>query len=310
MLAAGVVPATVRAANCAWRWTLLGCAMAAVYYIILWFLTEDARPIGEKCGSSVLLLALLWTVLAAGRAFSGAVDAFPEGREAILCTPILAALCVLGAWKGSETGGRCAGVLAPMLGLLLAVLILCAVGGVDAELLQNRDSPTDAFGIFAAMLLPSAGLYLPCREEKRTFPLFPVLAILVIPTAICVICSGNLGAATIAEEAVPLYTLGKSIRIGAYIPRMEPLISVLLYTAYFCAGLLLTCSAGEIAGQLLSLRTPVAAIAVGLAAYGAGLVTQAVPVAAFDIGAAVFWGIVPLLTQFTDGVKKVGKKQK
>lgn len=312
MLASGLMPAIVRASNCAWQWTLLGCAMAAVYYIIVWLLSETNESLGRilidkwgKPGKIILALAAAWTVLAASRAASGAVDAFPNGKETVLCVPVLIALCAYGAWKGSCAGARASGVLAPLLAAMLIALLLTAAGQVRLRWCQVWGELENSFGIFSSLLLPSAALFLPCKAEKRKFPVLLFAALLLLPTAVSLICTGVLGANVVAEEAVPFYTLGQSISLKGVMPRMEPLVSVLLYPAYFCAALLLVVSARTVIEQIAEKKMPVLCILLGAGIYALSFAITAIPIAFFDISAAIFWGILPLVTQFVEPAKKV-----
>ena len=86
---AASVPAVLTCAGLGWGWVLLGCAIAAGYYVLTQELAGGAvylpeftvRAFGKAVGRVVLAIGGVFTLLAAAQTARRAGNAFPERRS-------------------------------------------------------------------------------------------------------------------------------------------------------------------------------------------------------------------------------------
>lgn len=108
-------------------------------------------------------------------------------------------------------------------------------------------------------------------------------------------------------EEAPLYEMVKGLSLFTVVERFEPLASTALALGYFCAMSLLLCAARAcFGGKRAPWQLAALAALAGAGSFWAGRI----PTAAFAAGAAIFWGLLPLLIPLVVDHKKGGKKSK
>lgn len=315
------VPAMLLCASAAWQWVLLAGALAALYYIIVWRLWVRAgqkplpvlaRDAFGGVGRGILIAAALWTLTALGDTARRSAAAFPESREGLLCGVVLLILCAASGTRGVRASARAAAVLAPVLAVIHAVLLLTALGQVKLTWCAPWGEASQLFTLFPALLLPSAALCLPRTPDGGRLP-WAMLAVLALaPAAFAVVTSGCLSPQVAQADALPFYTLAKSLSLLSVMERLEPLASAVLYLSFFALAALLTQSCAALfCGGLRRSDAP-RWLAPGICALALAFGWLACPLPGWlsGGGAAVFWGALPLLTLLVVAVKKDRKKQK
>ncbi len=316
IVAAITVPIVMTCTAAPWQWVLAGCGAAAAFFCLVFLLAKRigaGKSLSELAcdaygrGTGFLLIpAVLWTVLAAAGTAERSAAAFAYGPESRLCGSVLLLLTAIGAWRGQQALARCASVLAPLLAGAYAVLLAAAVPGIEPVWCAPWGDIIYMYPVLMAMLLPSAGLFLRCRDTAR-FPWKLLLALMLIPSIAAVIVCGNLSAQVVQAEVVPFYTLCRSMSILSVMERFEPLLSAVMYLGFFCLESLLISAAGSMLSAVISSRAkPPQLLHVALcgAAWGASMVPNGVPQGVLHVGAGLFWGIFPLLTLLVVAIKK------
>lgn len=318
-LAASSVPAVMVCAGRPWTQVLLGSMLAAVMAVVLGTLCKKnglglcesyRAAFGGLAGRVLLLLTALWTLMTLANTAPGATAAFPGGETDLLAPVVLLLLAALAVRKGVDAAARCAAVAAPVLAGLYLLLLAAALPGLKTSWCVPWQDSEAALDAGASMLLPCAALFLTewAGEETHTPGL---LWIVLLPAAMALTAAGNLSPAVTREEALPFYTLTKSLRLLSVMERFEPVLSAALYLGLFCMAALL-CAACE--------KTLVAALGFGraewlpfalcAAGYGLSFAARGLPQAVWSAGATVFWGGIPVLAQLVVAIKKVRKKAK
>ena len=314
--AAATVPAVMVCAGRSWHWVLIGSAGAAGYYLILYFLRRAGgmtlaesyqAGFGRISGRIVLALTAGWTLLTLANAATGAAAAFP-GEEARLAPAAVLLLAGLACRRGTDVPARCAAVAAPVLAGLYAVLLFAAAPGVHSAWCRPWGTPTAAAETAAAMLLPTTGLLLAGKEHEERAPAGPLAVMLLGPVLMALLTAGNLSPQITAAEKTPFYTLTKTLSLLSVMERFEPLLSAALFAGVFCMASLLTETIVKCAAADKNIGIKQWYVwAVCIAAFVLMEPVRQMPEMVWSIGAAIFWGVAPLLAQVIVAIKKVEK---
>ena len=148
--------------------------------------------------------------------------------------------------------------------------------------------------------------YLGAEKEARGTKWHGVL-LLLAPALAAAATAGCLSPRLAAMEEAPLYEMVKGLSLFTVVERFEPLASTALALGYFCAMSLLLCAARAcFGGKRAPWQLAALAALAGAGSFWAGRI----PTAAFAAGAAIFWGLLPLLIPLVVDHKKGGKKSK
>ena len=314
MLAAMSVPAVALCAGIGWQWALLGGAVSAALYLMQGrarqsgLALRDAanEALGMTGGTMIMVLAAVWNLFALAWLTRKAGGAFPEAKDPTAVGLILLALAAFAAWKGEAVPARCAGVIALVLAGLYALLALAAIGDVRVEWLQPWGGWHRAMLPMVCLLLPGAAWY-PGAEKGQNGGKGHWALLLLAPAVAAALTAGCLSPRLAAMEEAPFYEMVKGLSLFTVVERFEPLASTALALGYFCAMSLLLCAIRACFGGK---REPWQLTALAALAGAGSFWAQRAPTAVFAVGAAIFWGILPLLIPLVADRKKGGKKSK
>ena len=304
------VPAVLTCAGLGWGWVLLGCAAAASYLYVSGALSNGAvdltqltqEAFGKTLGRALLALGGAFSLLAAAQTASRASMAFPDGTQA-LAAPTVILLAVLSNRKGAQQAARACGALFLLLAGLYAVILLAAVKNVQVRWLTPWGGARQTVRVIPAMLSLTALRYLPGRQERTKGSWLGALTLL--PALLAAVTAGCLSPRLTQQLELPFYTVSQSLSVLDVMERMEPLVSAALLMGFFALTSLL------LAGAQAQLRQAIPAIfgtkwgiwALGALAFGLHFATGAISENVWALGAAVCWGILPLLTQLIVAIK-------
>lgn len=308
------VPAVALCAGIGWQWALLGGAISAALYLIQGRARQSGLALrdavneafGTAGGTMIMVLAAIWNLFALAWLTQRADGAFPEAKDSAAVGLILLSLAAFAAWKGEDVAARCAGVIALVLAGLYALLFCAAIGDVQLEWLRPWGGWRRSVLPVACLLLPCAAWYLGAEKEARGTKWHGVL-LLLAPALAAAATAGCLSPRLAAMEEAPLYEMVKGLSLFTVVERFEPLASTALALGYFCAMSLLLCAARAcFGGKRAPWQLAALAALAGAGSFWAGRI----PTAAFAAGAAIFWGLLPLLIPLVVDHKKGGKKSK
>ena len=130
-------------------------------------------------------------------------------------------------------------------------------------------------------------------------------ALTLLPAVLAAVTAGCLSPRLTQQLELPFYTVSQSLSVLDVMERLEPLVSAALLMGFFALESLLFASARAQLERVVPeiFRTPWGSWALGALAFGLHFVTGSIGENAWALGAAVCWGILPLLTQLIVAIK-------
>ncbi len=313
MLGALGAPAAMALAGLGWTWVLLGGALAAFLLLAMCraacgFPEAFTLAFGRTGGTVIGVLTLLWLLAAAAGTASAVRIAF-ETDPGPAAPAVLLLLAALACGKGSRHAAAVGGILSLVLALLYSIIVLTSLRHLQPDWCRPWGSAADAGLSVCVCLSPACVLFAaqPERGSRRAGWGCAALAAFA-PAAMALITAGCLSPELAGASKLPLYTLTKSLSVLSVMERFEPLLSVSLMLGLFLLLQGIVCAAGNLT-QLIggAKQADHGTAAFCLLAFAGSLGADRVPVVCWAIGAATFWGILPVLTLVIVGIKKIKK---
>lgn len=307
------VPAVLTCAKVGWNWALAAGLAAAGYFGISRALEEKAaerdlgaltlRAYGALAGKIILALGGIFTLLAAAKTAARAGAAFCDQTRPLAPGAVLL-LAGLANRKGAARAARVCGVLALGLVGLYGVILWTAAGELERAWLLPWGSWRQGAAAFWPMLAAGCVRFVP-RQEKKA-PGGALLLLALGPAAVALVTAGCLSPALARTLEQPFYVLMQSLNVFGVMERFEPLGSAALFMGFFAlVSLLLAGAQAQISKAVPRAgENEWTALWLSAGAYLLGLWIKAVPEEAFTLGAAIFWGALPILTQLIVAIKK------
>lgn len=310
------VPAAMALCGAGWLWVLFGAsAAAAVSTVLRWMQRRSgltlARGITAAFGTyggrvvtavtwAWLLLAAAGTACACQRAFGQTLGAFGPA------VPLF--LAALMSRTGKVGAARVSGVVVLILTILYSIFVLGAVQQVRWEWCVPQGTVVEGTSALSLCLTPVAIRYFTECDElpRRAWGSGALCAIL--PGLLAFMTAACLSPELARREVAPLQTLGKSLSVLSVMQRFEVLLSVAQLLGLTVLIGALACAAQSITWETAPKMEGKTCTAIFcLLAFGASFTIKRVPVWVWTVGAAIFWGILPILTQFIVNIKKPKK---
>ena len=304
------VPAVLTCAGLGWGWVLLGCAAVACYLYISGTLSNGATNLteltqeafGKTLGRAVLALGGAFCLLAAAQTAGRASMAFPDQTRA-LAAPAMVLLAAFSNRKGAQQAARACGALFLLLAGLYAVIFLAALKSAETRWMTPWGGARQTVRVIPAMLSLVSLRYLPGRRERTKGGWLGALT--VLPAALAAVTAGCLSPRLTQQLELPFYTVSQSLSVLDVMERLEPLVSAALLMGFFALESLLFAAARaqlERAAPAV-FKTPRAFWALGALTLGLSFAAGQIGENVWALGAAVCWGILPLLTQLIVAIK-------
>ena len=211
-------------------------------------------------------------------------------------------------WPGQDSWYQTGGVLSAFFGesmfaqlsarFFFMLTITGVVGGfalpdLRGEYLLPTGTWDQALLACGLSLLPSGVFFLPCRR-RRPGGCWPwTLLIPLSAAALAAVTAGILSPELAAIPPTPLYLAAQSVSLFGVMEHIEPLLSAAMTMGIFCLMASLTCAVQALADQLRPWKWS-GALACLAAAAVMGPVGR-LPLELVALGAAVFFGLTPLL---------------
>ena len=304
------VPAVLTCAGLGWGWVLLGCAIAVGYYVLTQELAGGAvylpeftvRAFGKAAGRVVLAIGGVFTLLAAAQTARRAGNAFPDGT-AELAGGVIVLLGTLAGEKGAKQAAKVCGVLFLVLAGLYTIIIPAAAKNVQLRWMEPWGGARQTLEVVPPLLVLTCLRFLPGRKAAVKSGWLGLLA--VCPAAFAALTAGCLSPRLTQQLTFPFYTVSQSLSVLGVMERLEPVVSAALLLGFFALESLLL----EATREQIERAAPIIAgkrwarVALGIVVFGLSFVTDGIPAEAWALGAAVCWGIAPLLTQLIVAIK-------
>ncbi len=304
------VPAALTCAGLGWGWVLLGCAIAAVYFGLTASLAEGkldlreltVRAFGMGFGRVWLILGAAFALFSAAQTASQAHLAFLD-ETGKLAGPALIVLAALANRKEPEQAARVCGVVSLILAALYIIVLLSAARQVELQWLTPWGGARQTVEVLPSMLALTCLRFLPGRQERAKGGWLALLAL--GPAALAAVTAGCLSPRLTQQLAQPFYTVSQSLSVLDVMERFEPLVSAALLMGFFAFESLLfaACRAQMDAAVPAFREKEWAGAALGALTFALMFAAKEIGPEAWALGAAIFWGIGPLLTQLIVAIK-------
>ena len=227
---AASVPAVLTCAGLGWGWVLLGCAIAAGYYVLTQELAGGAvylpeftvRAFGKAAGRVVLAIGGVFTLLAAAQTARRAGNAFPDGT-AELAGGVIVLLGTLAGEKGAKQAAKVCGVLFLVLAGLYTIIILAAAKNVQLRWMEPWGGARQTLEVVPPLLVLTCLRFLPGRKAAVKSGWLGLLA--VCPAAFAALTAGCLSPRLTQQLTFPFYTVSQSLSVLGVMERLEPVVS-------------------------------------------------------------------------------------
>ena len=310
------VPAAMALPGSGWLWVLGGSVLACVLTVCLQVMQRRSglcmreafdQAFGTGGGRVAAAAELLWLLFAASGAAAASQIAFEDDLGPFLSAiPLL--LAALAGQKGRLAVGRVCGALALCLAGLYAIITAASLRHVQAAWCRPEGVPADAALALCLCLAPACLAFIAAKEEMPRNSIGTAAVSALLPAVPAFLTAACLSPELARQEPLPFLTLTKSLSVMSVMQRFELLLSVAQLLGLFTLLTMLACAAGEMAAAVRGKRIGENESGMFcLLAFGGSFFAYAVPMWVWAVGAAVFWGLVPILTQVIVNIKKSEK---
>ena len=250
---------------------------------------------------------LLWLLFAASGAAAASQIAFEDDLGPFLpAIPLL--LAALAGQKGRLAAGRVCAVLALCLAGLYTVIAAASLRHVQVDWSRPQGVPADAALAFCLCLGPVCMAFVTAEEETPRISPGTAAASALLPAVPAFLTAACLSPELARQEPLPFLTLTKSLSVLSVMQRFELLLSVAQLLGLFTLLVMLVCAADSMTDMMKRKKDAERASgAFCLLAFGGSFFAYRLPIWLWAVGAAIFWGIVPVLTQVIVNIKKTEK---
>ena len=241
---AASVPAVLTCAGLGWGWVLLGCAIAAGYYVLTQELANGAvylpeltvRAFGNAAGRTTLVIGGAFTLLAAAQTARRAGIAFPDGT-AELAGGVIVLLGTLAGEKDAKQAAKVCGVLFLVLAGLYTIIILAAAKSAQLRWMAPWGGARQTLEVVPSLLALTCLRFLPGRTQRVKRGWLGLLAI--CPAVLAAVTVGCLSPRLTQQLTFPFYTVSQSLSVLGVMERLEPVVSAALLMGFFALESLL-----------------------------------------------------------------------
>lgn len=292
-LSAALIPAAVQlTAGASWLSVLLVVAFSLLCIWIRW--TFGAEPQGK----TVALLQLVLTAVILGMAAQCSIQSWPRGGHPAVAV-VLLGLAVWSVWKGSRPAARVGCVLFWFVLILYLVLLGAGIKDVRLQWLTPTKGDVNAFGSVLLLIPAGAAIHLNSREGFK--PRLLLVGAFCVVAA--VVTAGVLSPQVAAGKQNAFHEMTRSLNLLGQARRFEAVLSAGMTVGWFCIFSLCLTLCARLAEKLRPGRGKWGVIGAGVVALTMLLCELHIPGIVLLISCAVFWVLIPLITQGL-GIKK------
>ena len=241
-----------------------------------------------------LIIILQWALLTVvlGSACQASVQSWPSGGHPVVAM-VLLLLAVWSAWKGPSASARVGCVLFWFVLILYLVLLGAGVKDTQINWLMPTRGDADAFGCVLLLTPAAAAIHLNKRETFKP----RLLLIGLFCTVAAVITVGVLSPQVASTRENAFYEMTRSLNLLGQARRFEAVVSAGATVGWFSLLTLYLTLCGSLAGKINSAWEQWGMLAAAVVALTVLLCEVHIPGVFLLILTAVFWVLLPLLTQ-------------
>lgn len=299
-LLAAIIPTGIQlTAGASWVSVLL---VAMLSILCIWFRWRfGAEPQG-------IWMCLLWLgimSLLLGTAAQTSILSWPTGGHP-LAAAILLLLAAWSAWKGTDAAARVGSVLFWLVLILYLVLLGSGVKEVQWKWLRPTKGDVVPLGCILLLTPAAATVHLKKKESFQSR--------LLIPGALCTLSSlitaGVLSPRAATEQTDAFYQMIRSLSILGQGRRFEAVLSAGMTVGWFCVFSLYLTICATISEKIKKGAGRWGIVGATIASLGILLCQMHIPGTVLLVLCAIFWVLIPVLTQWIVVEKKSKKSKK
>lgn len=292
-LFAGMTPVLIQLfSGSPWTWVAIAGIIGVVLTMLVW--RSGWQPSKWQCP-----LIFIYIVVFVGQLLSSAAQSWPKG-DATAVPLILLLVAAWSAQKGPSAAARTGAVLFWAVLILYLAVFAAGLGDITCSWLLPRWELPDGYGL-AVLLVPSFAVCLLGTGRKSVARLsLPVL----FPVVGALITAGALSPEVASSLGNPFYEMTRSISLLGVARRFEALISAAMTVGWFALMSMLLTVCGVLTQKIFPGRGRSGVWLAAAAAAGVLLCGLHIPAIFMTLVGAVFWVVVPLITQGLVSEKK------
>lgn len=258
----------------------------------------------EPQGTGIGMLWLVLMSLLLGTVAQTSILSWPTGGHPVAAA-ILLLLSAWSAWKGTDAAARVGSVLFWLVFLLYLVLLGSGAKEVQWEWLSPTKADVNPLGCILLLTPAGAAMHLKGKERFQSR--------LLIPGAMCtlaaLITAGVLSPKVATEQTDAFYQMTRSLSILGQGRRFEAVLSAGMTVGWFCVFSLYLTICAAISEKVKKGAGRWGIIGATIVSLLILLCQVHIPGIILLVLCAIFWVLLPVLTQWIDVVKK-SKKSK
>lgn len=298
-LFAGMTPVLIQLlSGSSWVWIAVAGAVGLLIAACVWRL-------GWQPNRWQAPFLLIYTIIVIGSVLHQCDESWPVGNSYPAVPLIVLALAAWSAQKGPSAAARVGAVLFWIVLIMYLVVFGAGVKDVHLRWLKPRWDAPDAIGLLI-FLVPSAAVCLRHPDVKWSVRLtLPV----VFVVAAAIITVGVLSAPVAMRLENAFYEMSRSVSLGGVARRFEALISAGMTVGWFALLSLLLSICGLCVQRFFAGWGRTGVWLSTLASGGWMLCGLHIPGWILLLGGALFWVLMPILTQGLGRIKKSKKSE-
>lgn len=293
-LAAAIIPTAIQlTAGSSWLSVLLACVLSLLCVWLRW--SFGAASTGK------LGIILQWILLTAvlGTACQASTQSWPRGAHPAVGIFLLI-LALWSVWKGTSASARVGCVLFWFVLLLYLVLLGAGVKDIRMKWLRPTKGDVDAFGCVLLLTPAAAAIHLNKKEGIKP----RLLLIVAFCTVASVVAAGVLSPWVSAGKENAFYEMTRSLNLFGQARRFEAVLSAGMTAGWFSVLSLYLSLCAHLAEKFHEGCGKWGSTIGALIAGTILLCDVHIPGAILLFFSAVFWVLLPLLTQVLGSEKK------
>lgn len=293
-LAAAIIPTAIQlTAGASWFSVLLASLLCLMCVGVRWGFGTEPR------GVLIAVIQWLLLVLILGTVCRASVQSWPEGAHPVVAL-VLLALALWSTWKGTSAAARVGCALFWFVLVLYLILLGAGMKDVQIPWLKPTQGGVESLGCILLLTPAAAVLHLNKRERIKSRLILPGL----LCTVAAVITAGVLSPQIAAVRSNAFYEMTRSLNLLGQARRFEAVVSAGMTVGWFCLFSLYLTLCTEYAESVRPGLGRCGSILAAVAASTILLCDLHIPGILLLVFSAVFWVLLPLMTQGIDKIKK------